>query len=309
MSSPAEPRIAPLVDLDSVSAGPEDVLRIVALHAHPDDESSKGAGTIARYTDAGAHAVLVTCTGGEAGDVLNPAMDRPEVKENLPAIRRAELAAAAGVIGYAEVVLLGYRDSGMPDTPANADPRAFANAPLDEVAKRIVAIIRKVRPHVILTYGDDQRGYPHPDHLRVHDVSLPVFEGAADPDAYSDTGEPWQALKMYYSAWSRGRVLAFHEKFKELGLESPYDDRWFKRPNNDERITTRVDISGLYERRKQALLAHATQIDPSSKFWFGLPDEVAATVYPQEDWVLARSLVETSLPETDLFAGIREPVT
>ena len=118
-------------------------------------------------------AVLVTCTGGEEGEVLNPAMDRPEVRADLHGVRLAELETAAEIIGYDEVVLLGYRDSGMPGSEANAHPDAFANADLDEAVDRLVEIIRRERPQVILTYPDDQEGYPHPDHLRVHDISHP----------------------------------------------------------------------------------------------------------------------------------------
>ena len=111
---------------------------------------------------------------------------------------------------------------------------------------------------------------------------------------------------MYYSSWSRSRIEAFHEKFLELGLESPYDDRWFERPSQDQRITTRLDVAGYYARRKAALVAHATQIDPTSKFWFGLPDDVASEIFPFEQYILAESRVPTEVPEHDLFAGIED---
>jgi len=112
-------------------------------------------------------------------------------------------------------------------------------------------------------------------------------------------------LKLYYVAWARARVVAMHEKFQELGLESPVDERWFDRPSQDHRITTQIDTADHDEARRAALLAHATQIDPESPFWFGLPAEVARETYPYEDYVLARSLVDSELPEDDLFAGIR----
>ncbi len=287
-------------------------LRLLTVHAHPDDESSKGAGTVARYHDEGVWCTLVCCTGGEAGDILNPAMDREDVRADLPGVRRRELDRAAEIIGYDEVVWLGYRDSGMPDTPENADPRCFARAELDEAVERLVREVRRVQPHVIVTYPDRQEGYPHHDHLRVHDISIAAFDAAGDPDRFPDAGDPWQPLKLYYTMWSKKRVLAMHEKMLELGLESPYDERWLDRPSQDERITTEIDVGAYYGRRKEALLAHATQIDPNSPFWFSLPDEVAAGVYPYEDYTLARSLVDSSVPEDDLFAGVRahsgEPV-
>ena len=277
---------------------------ILSVHAHPDDEASKGAPTIARYSATGVRSVLVTCTGGEEGDILNPAMDRPEVRDNLHAVRLDELRRAADIIGYDEVVLLGYRDSGMPDSEANAHPEAFANVELDEAVSALVGIIRRTRPQVILTYGDDQQGYPHPDHLRVHDISVPAFELAGDASYRPELGEPFAPSKLYYSVWSMRRIRATHEKFLELGLESPYSSEWFERPDQDHRVTTSIDIAEHYEIRLEALRAHATQVDPTSSFWFGLPPEVAREVHPYEDFILAHSRVDTTVPESDLFAGI-----
>jgi mycothiol S-conjugate amidase len=251
-------------------------LCLLTVHAHPDDESSKGAGTVARYAAEGVHTVLVCCTGGEEGDILNPAMDTPEVRANLREVRQRELEEAAKIIGYDEVVLLGYRDSGMPGTPANDDPRSFARADLGEAIGRLVAVLRRARPQVVVTYPDDQQGYPHPDHLRVHAITAPAVDAAANPAAYKGAGTPWRVSKVYYSAWSRARVFAMHEKFLELGLESPFDAKWFERPGHDESVTTRIDTS-----------------------------EVADLVYPIDDFALAQSDVETTLPEDDLFAGLR----
>jgi mycothiol S-conjugate amidase len=289
-----DPRIAPYP------------LRLLTVHAHPDDESSKGASTVARYRAEGIPSTLVCCTGGEAGDILNPAMDRPEVRERLPEVRMEELAQATAIIGYETVELLGYHDSGMPDTPVNERPDNFWNAPLDEAVEKLVRIIRRDRPQVIVTYGDDQRHYAHPDHLKVHDITLPAFDRAADPAWYPDAGAPWQPLKLYYSEWSRTRILNLHAKYEELGLESPFA-QWMERMDDDDqpdRITTRVPIAEHYEVREKALLAHATQIDPNESFWFGLPTEVARDAHPYDDYVLARSLVPTSVPEDDLFAGV-----
>ncbi len=278
--------------------------RLLCVHAHPDDEASKGAPTVARYVAEGHEAYLVCATGGEEGDILNKALDTEEVRADLARVRADELAESVKAIGYHELVWLGYRDSGMPDSEANAHPDCFAQADLDEAAGRLVAIVRRLRPHVIITYSDDQQGYRHPDHLRVHDVSVLAWERSGDPGWYPEAGEPWTPLKLYYSTWSRARLSAHHEKFGELGLESPYDDRWFSRPSSDERITTKIDVGPWYPVRRAALLAHRTQVDPDEKFWFGLPDEAAAEAYPWEDYILGHTRVETQVPETDLFVGI-----
>jgi len=277
---------------------------IVSIHAHPDDEASKGAGTVHRYHQAGVRTVLVCCTGGEAGDILNPALDTPEVRGRLPEVRLEELARSAEIIGYDEVVMLGYRDSGMPDSAENADPGCFARAPLDEAVGRLVAILRRERPQVVLTYGDDQSGYPHPDHLQVHDVTMAAVPAAADPDRYPEAGEPWAVAKVYWSVWSRVRLQATHQAFLDAGLESPYSEEWFDRASQDHRITTSIDVDGLYAVKSAALRAHATQVDPTSPFWFGLPEDVAQSIHPFEDYIRATSTVDAPQPETDLFAGL-----
>lgn len=294
------------VDFSATRPGAPGVRRVLSVHAHPDDESSKGAGTVRKIVDQGGEALLVTCTGGEAGEVLNEAMRRPEVEADLPAVRMDELDRATDAIGYTQVVLLGYRDSGMPDSPPNEHAEAFANQDFDVEVGRLVSIIRTFRPQVIITYGDDQKGYPHPDHLRVHDISVPAFERAGDAAWYPELGAPWTPLKLYYSLWSHERMLRFHEKFEELGLESPYGERWLERLEPESPPTTTIDVNGTYGARKAALIAHATQIDPDSPFWFGLPDDIAETVFPFEVYRLAQSRVATELPETDLFAGIED---
>jgi mycothiol S-conjugate amidase len=294
-------------------------LCLLAVHAHPDDEASKGAGTVARYHAAGVRTVLVTCTGGEEGDILNPAMDQPGVRDRLEEIRREELERAAAIIGYDEVVMLGYRDSGMPDSDANADPRSFAAAPLDEAVGRLVAVIRRTRPHVLVTYPKDQRGYPHPDHLRVNEISEIAFDAAGDPDRFPEAGPTWQPLRLCYTQWSIKRIVAMHEKFLELGLESPWQERMQRfaesqesdaEPDGDAaskpeplpRIV--VDIAGHTSVMREALVAHATQVDPTSPFWFGLPPEVSDGLYPYEEYEVARDLTGARSLTDDLFAGV-----
>ena len=280
-------------------------LSLLAVHAHPDDEASKGAGTVAKYSAEGVHTVLVTCTGGEEGDILNPAMDTPEVRADIGGVRAKELQDAVEVIGYDELVLLGYRDSGMKDSDANSHPDAFAAADIEDAIERLVKEIRRARPQVILTYGDDHSGYPHPDHIRVHDISVAAFAAAGDPEAFPEAGDLFEPSKLYYNVWSRQRILDTHAKFLELGLESPFDERWLDRPGEEDKITTSINLEGFEDVRRRALLAHATQVDPTSKFWFGLPPEVQRTIYPFDDYVLAQSRVASILPESDLFAGLR----
>ena len=279
---------------------------LLTVHAHPDDEASKGAGSVARYHAEGVHTVLVCCTGGEAGDILNPAMDTAEVRSRLPEVRREELQRSAEIIGYDEVVMLGYVDSGMPGTPSNSAPGSFAVAPLDEAVGRLVAEVRRVRPQVMVIYPDEQTEYPHPDHLRAHEIGLAAFETAGDPARYPEAGPPFEPLKLYYTAWPRERMRGIHLKFLELGLESPFDDAWLSRLDRDTTITTtHVDISGFDDVRGRALKAHATQVDPNSPFWFGLPPEVQRTVHPFDDYRLARSRVgDLDVKEDDLFADV-----
>ncbi len=282
-------------------------LRLLCVHAHPDDESSKGAQTVARYAAEGVESTLVCCTGGEEGEVLNPAMDTPDVRTRMPTIRLEELQAAVQIIGYQHVELLGFRDSGMPDTEPNDRPDVFANVPDDEAVGRLVTIIRKRRPHVLVTYSDDQAFYPHPDHLRVHDISVKAFDAAADPEQFPGSGEPWQVSKLYYSVFSARHFHKMFQAFKDLELDWPFpEDRLDHYPDSDDRITTVLDVRDFLPIRVAALKAHATQIDPDSPFWFGLPPDLDADINGTEEYVLARSNVETSLPENDLFAGLRE---
>lgn len=280
-----------------------DQLRMLSIHAHPDDESSKGAATTAKYTDNGAHATLVCATGGEEGDILNPAVNTPEVIADLFNVRMAELKMATDIIGYDIVEMLGYRDSGMKDSDANEHPDCFWAAPMAESTARFATMIRMFRPHVVISYGDPMGGYDHPDHVRVWEITDPAIELAADPTADLE-GEPWQVLKLYNSMWSKARMVATHEKYEELGLESPFDKRWLDRPDHDHMITTRINVQGWYQRRSDALLAHATQVDPTSPFWFGLPDDVMAALNNEECFERVWSKVEAAMPETDMFAGI-----
>jgi len=290
----------------------------MAVHAHPDDESSKGAATMARYVSEGVEVLVCTLTGGERGDILNKAMDRPEIKADITRIRREEMARAREILGV-EQRFLGFMDSGLPE----GDPKpplpegCFALTPVEQAAEPLVRAVREFRPHVMLTY-DENGGYPHPDHVMCHKVSVAAFEAAGDPDAYPDCGEPWQPLKLYYFvSFHAAKFVALHQEMLSRSLESPYTEiftKWEERARKriedgpELEITTRVACGDFFAVRDEALKAHATQVDPNG-FWFSCPLEVQRAAWPTEDYHLARSVVDTELPENDLFAGIREMVT
>src|SRR6478672_8599770 len=199
---------------------PEERLRLLAVHAHPDDEASKGSATVARYVREGVDVLVATCTGGERGSILNPAMDRPDVIENLAGVRHHEMERAIALLG-AHHAWLGFVDSGLPEgDPLPPLPEGcFALEPLEVAAEPLVRIVRTFRPHVITTY-DENGGYPHPDHIMTHKVSIEAFDAAADPDRYPGTGEPWQPLKLYYSfTFHRARIVALDEAMRRRGLE------------------------------------------------------------------------------------------
>ncbi|HET7483058.1 MAG TPA: mycothiol conjugate amidase Mca [Actinomycetota bacterium] len=279
---------------------------LLAIHAHPDDESSKGAGTMAKYSAEGARVVLVCCTGGEAGDILNPRMDKPGIKEKMAELRRAELETACAILGVHEIHWLGYRDSGMPGTEFNAHPEAFCNAKPDEAIEKLVRIIRKERPQVVLGY-DESKGYEHPDHIKVFEWGTQAWHDAGDPDKYPDAGEPWAPAKLYYfSTFTRSRMQKLHDAAIAEDIESPFAgwlEHWDEIGFEEPEITTQVDVGEYIELRSKALLAHATQIDPDS-FWFAIPDELQRRVYPWEDYTLIASDRDFATPEDDLFKGL-----
>jgi mycothiol S-conjugate amidase len=296
---------------------PNGVLRLMHVHAHPDDESSKGAASTAKYVAEGVDVHVVTCTGGERGSILNPNMDRPEVLANIAEIRREEMDRAREILGVRQD-WLGFVDSGWPEGDPRPPPPegSFALVDVADAAEPLVRLMRSFRPHVVTTY-DENGGYPHPDHIMCHRVTMAAFEAASDPDAYPGSGDPWQPLKLYYHhTFHRDRIAALHEEMLRRGLDSPYTkifEEWMDREKErggdwrEPEITTRVPCGDYFGIRDQALIAHATQIDPEG-FWFRCPLEVQQAAWPTEDYHLARSVVDSELPEDDLFAGVRERV-
>ena len=280
---------------------PSTPLRLMAVHAHPDDESSKGAATMARYVREGVEVMVATLTGGERGDILNKAMERPEVRENLPRIRREEMARAREILGVSQE-FLGFIDSGLPEgDPLPPLPEGcFALQPLEVAAEPLVRAVREFRPHVILTY-DEEGGYPHPDHIKTHEVAVEAFEAAADPDRYPGTGDPWQPLKLYYFAtFHKDRITALHEELLGRGLESPYAD-WFERweeraaDRKPVEITTRVHVRRLLPRPGSGAAGPRH------------PDRPGELVVRLPGGGAARGLADRGLPSSQVGSGHRIP--
>ncbi|MFV0460316.1 MAG: mycothiol conjugate amidase Mca [Actinomycetales bacterium] len=286
---------------------PGEQLRLMCVHAHPDDESSKGAAAMVRYLSEGARVMVVTCTGGERGDILNPELkDDPEVLRDITAVRRHEMAEAVRILGV-EHVWLGFVDSGLPEgDPLPPLPEGcFALEPVEIPTEALVRVIREFRPHVMTTY-DEQGGYPHPDHIMTHTVSMAAFEAAGDPERFPHAGPAWQPQKIYYNqTFSTERLRTYHEALLAKTGSSPFAD-WLERRDSvpDRPVNARLDVGEYLPTRDEALLAHRTQIDPKGVF-FALSPQEQRTLWPWEDYELGRSLVPVHGVEGDLFEGLR----
>jgi len=280
-------------------------LRLMAIHAHPDDESSKGAATTARYVDEGIEVMVVSCTGGERGDVINEQVQELVDLHGIHQVRQLEMAEAARILGVRHE-WLGFMDSGFTQgEPLPED--AFALVPLTVSVPPLVKLLREFRPQVVTTY-DENGGYPHPDHVRTHVVTIAAIAAAADPEAHSELGPEHQVQKVYYNQqFHKERVVALHNSLIERETESPYEEwlaNWEDKPEDADRITTSVECARYFPIRDAALKAHATQIEPDGR-WFAVSTQLQQQAWPTEEFQLASSLVETAFPETDLFAGLR----
>jgi mycothiol S-conjugate amidase len=284
----------------------------MAVHAHPDDEASKGAATTARYVQEGVEVMVVTCTGGERGDILNDVVQEAVQVLGLAEVRRREMSASAKILGI-QHAWLGFEDSGYPqgDPLPPVPDGCFAAHPLELLTPGLVTLIRDFRPHVLTTY-DERGGYPHPDHVQCHRVSIAAVELAADPMALPEAGPAWQVLKIYYNQqFTKARVQALHLAMIDADLESPYHDwlrDWDDEPVN--RVTTRIHAAPWFPIRDAALRAHRSQISEESS-WFSVPQELQARIWPTEDFELAYCAPSVAVSrepgefEEDLFAGLR----
>lgn len=284
-------------------------LRLMTVHAHPDDESSKGAATLAHYRDRGAEVMVVSCTGGERGDILNPLVEAdPQAHRDLPGVRRLEMERARDILDV-QHRWLGYRDSGMAREDGTVPADSFADISPDISVRPLVRLIRSFRPQVLITY-DENGGYPHPDHIRCHEISVRAFDLAADPAFAPELGEAWSIDKLYYDTVFRAaRFQAMYDALIALDPErtdlEPLAGMLERRASRPDRTTTQIPVGAFFERRDEALRAHRSQIPEGDGFFFWSND-LQREVWPVEDFERVRSRV--TLPDTDtesdLFAGI-----
>jgi LmbE family N-acetylglucosaminyl deacetylase len=274
-----------------------DTLTLMAVHAHPDDEASSTGGVLALYGDQGIRTVVVTCTNGEFGDApgqVKPGDDGHD-EQAVAQLRLSELRQSAKILGVTHLELLGYHDSGMPDWEYKNRPDAFCNIPLEQVAGRIGALIEQYRPQVVISY-DDKGMYQHPDH---------VHASLAAAAAVELTGLP---AKFYQSAMRPSTWRKVWEALREAGVDIGEEREFTEEQRQqmadaEQRITTSVDIRSVVERKREALMAHASQIQDS---WFSkIPPEIASEAFGFETFIRATDTAGAPLPEDDLFAGLR----
>ena len=276
----------------------------MAVHAHEDDETITMGGTLATYADRGVKTCVVCCTDGKLATFVDPNMPEETTRPRLAEIREAELREACRILKVDEVEFLRYGDSGMADTPTNQLPDAFWMAAINEATGKIVAQIRRFRPHVVVTY-DGNGGYGHPDHIQTHRATLLAVEAARLVPMYRDAGDPWRVEKLYYTAFPRSQFERIVEMAKQAGIDPPFgeanpDEMTFLTP--DEDVTTTIDCVDVIGRKREALRAHHSQI---SEDWpqLSMPDDVLRE-FADEYFQLVISRKPGVLPETDLFAGV-----
>lgn len=278
---------------------------LLAFHAHPDDETTSTGGTLARYAEAGEQVVVVTATDGAVGEIHN--YDNPEeLKPRLAEIRSDEMAGAARVLGITHHEFLGYRDSGMMGTEDNRHPDAFWNADFMEATGRLVHLIRRFQPEVVIAY-DPFGGYGHPDHIQVNRIGTAAFFGADDVGRFPPAeGEGlWTPCKLYWVTYPRSRTLSIRQALHEAGEIT--DEEFNRRPAGgipDEDITAWVDVRDFVDRKFEAWAAHRSQI-PEDWWLFRVPQEARPTVFGRESFMRIASRVDAPDREDDLFAGLR----
>jgi LmbE family N-acetylglucosaminyl deacetylase len=272
-------------------------LTLMAVHAHPDDESSSTGGVLARYASEGIRTVVVTCTNGEYGDLpggIKPGEDAHDI-ELVVKTRLAELEVACQHLSVSHLELLGYHDSGMADWEYKGRDEAFCNVPLEESAARVADLFDKYQPQVVITY-DDNGGYNHPDHLRAHAVTAAAIERNPIPS------------KLYLTARRRRDWEKLRSVLQEQGVEmpappQPSPERIKRMEEREALITTDVDTTAFADAKRAALAAHASQLDQS--WWLRFPPETFGMIFGQETFIRSMDKTGAPTPEDDLFAGLR----
>jgi N-acetyl-1-D-myo-inositol-2-amino-2-deoxy-alpha-D-glucopyranoside deacetylase len=274
---------------------------LLAIFAHPDDEAFGTGGTLAHYAAQGSRVVLVCATRGEVGEIAD---DSLATHETLGRVRENELRCAAQILGVSELIFLGYRDSGMAGTPQNDDPRAFVNIPADEVVSRLVGIIRRVRPHVVLTF-EPHGGYGHPDHMAVHRHTLAAFHAAADPARYPEQGEVWQARHLFYTAIPRSFFVDMRHRLEAIGADTSEFARFEESGAGwpDDKINVVLNVADEVEAKWTALNCHRTQFGPDNLFR-RLPEDDVKRMMSREYFALAWPEPEPGVQLNDLFARL-----
>ena len=280
-----------------------DRLTLLVVHAHPDDESISTGGVLTKYSANGVRTVLTYCTRGEAGDILNPEFVSPKPGLSITEIRAIELEKAVNVLGVKSVHYLGYRDSGMAGTPENRHPQAFAQADKQEATARLVEIIRRVRPHVIVTYNE-KGTYLHPDHIMANRVTLRAFQDSGDPDYKTrEKLEPWRPAKLYYTAIPLERIRRMHKITVERGEKPDYDPDVLGTP--EDKISAVIDVRKFLSKKLEALNCHQSQMNPNSIFR-RMPEAIREEAFGYEHFQCVHGCTPNNGKETDLFEGIRQ---
>lgn len=280
---------------------------LLAVHAHPDDESITTAGVLAHCAAAGVRTVVVTCTRGDKGEIAD---GRLASTDNLDIVRGRELEEACRILGVSRVVRLGYGDSGMVNAPADEPTATFCGADIDGATRRLVAVLREEQPDVVVGY-DETGGYGHPDHVRAHQLTVAAFSAAGDPSRFPETGAPWTPRKLYFvvfpATWSRH----FVQRLREAGIEAPLSApaganagdtiEHFGVP--DDRVTAAVAVTPFVAAKRAALAAHRTQMPPDH-FLMRMSGDLAGELWAYEWFQLVVGPAHPGRHEDNLFHGI-----
>ena len=269
----------------------------MAVHAHPDDEATGTGGILARCAAEGIRTVLVTCTDGACGD--GPGGVKPGEDGHDPAaviaMRRRELEASCAVLKVSHLEQLGYADSGMMGWPTNSAPGSFWTTPVEDAAGRLAELMQLYQPDVVVTY-DENGFYGHPDHIQTHRVTMA---------AVAKTGVP---AKVYWTTVPSSKMAEFGKVMREYGADWDEPDLSADGPGPeiglpDDQITTWVDTTGFGSQQFDALEAHASQGE--NIFFLAMGKERFAQIMRMETFVRVHDTTGATLPEDDLFAGLR----